>query len=138
MHKIYFCSSTRPLRGDTVKSVLPLDRQPSTSLFSFLALDPPAHFHAPPARRYWVPLEYISAVKHNILQHLPVFRMWEASAREESCAALLCPPILHRFFSLYFLGAIIHPLIPWMSSLCCALCWRLLLKSLRQVLGSRS
>jgi hypothetical protein len=29
------------------------------------------------AGRYWVPVESVSSVKHIILQHLPVFRMWQ-------------------------------------------------------------
>jgi SPX domain protein involved in polyphosphate accumulation/uncharacterized membrane protein YidH (DUF202 family) len=30
-------------------------------------------------KKYWVPTEHVSTVKHLILQHLPVFRMWSGS-----------------------------------------------------------
>mmetsp|Transcript_22465 Transcript_22465/g.53899 ORF Transcript_22465/g.53899 Transcript_22465/m.53899 type:complete len:971 (+) Transcript_22465:80-2992(+) len=30
-------------------------------------------------KKYWVPTEHVSTIKHVILQHLPVFRMWAGS-----------------------------------------------------------
>lgn len=35
-----------------------------------------------PVLRYWVPTECVSSVKHLILQHLPVFRMWQVPNSE--------------------------------------------------------
>eukprot|EP00802_Teleaulax_amphioxeia_P000832 Tamp_00833.p1 GENE.Tamp_00833~~Tamp_00833.p1 ORF type:complete len:1007 (+),score=271.07 Tamp_00833:253-3273(+) len=33
-------------------------------------------------KKYWVPTEHVSSLKHLVLQHLPVFRMWTDSQRD--------------------------------------------------------